>query len=229
MSLSLKLLSFATFLFCLTAADNPHQRMVDDFSTARKWDPQIIEPNYNKDPIYSVGLWSRPVDGGSFKVVNGKGIFNVKKLSGYPKGGFELAYHLENNNEGAKEFDGTNYLSFDIANKSSETVWGHFRAFDEINYTYVNGKVPSTALVELKMEPDSFVLKPNSGVQKVVMKLARPSLSGDILNPVYKNWLKFFAFEIRGVKSTADKHNEFNCTLEMDNLMILDAEGAGMK
>jgi hypothetical protein len=214
----------ATLVLMMTmiAADVAHTRVVDPFSTPKNWVSEVISQQ-NPGPLYPVGVWSDPINGPSLKTENGKGYFHFPRLESWVLQGFEYAYHLSHNNNGFELPGDTNYLTFNIVNKSTEPVWMKFRLMDEIRYTYQKENTQAEALTELVTEPDTFSIKPNASPQKIRLKLMHPDLAIlNIVDPVYKNRIKFFAFETRRTVSSTKRRPTLDCTLVMDHLQIED-------
>lgn len=204
------------------APGTPDSRMIDDFSTAKKWVAEVINAQ-QQGPLFHVGVWSEPQKGPDFSVRNGEGYFHFPQLESWIKQGFECALHLSNpSGKGLPMFDSINYLSFTIINRSAEPVWMKFRLLEDMSYVYGQGNELSSesALAEMTCNPDTFIVRPNSPPQKIRIRLNHPVLKENILSPVYKNELYFIAFETRRTIAPNKKRPTIDCTLIMDNLEI---------
>jgi hypothetical protein len=209
------------------SSDSIHFRVVDDFKTQKNWVSQVIDHQHS-GPIYNGGFWSDPIKGPTFKAGNGKGYFHFPRLESWSLQGFEYDYlATSTDSKGLKTFEGTNYLAFNIVNKSPETVWMKFRLMDEISYTYnnPNGQTNEESLIELVTEPDTFLVKPNAGPQKIRLKLKKPIIPDPlVLNPDYENCIRFFSFETRRTVRSSEKKPTLDCTLVIDHLQIEDVK-----
>ena len=209
----------------LLSFDNSHIKVVDDFITKKEWTSQVIDEQ-NSGPLFNAGVWSDPIKGPTFRTENGKGIFHFPKLESWILEGFELDYRtITKTNEGIKLFSGTNYLTFNVQNKSSEPVFLKFRCLDNVSFTYhnPNGITHEDALAELVNEPDTFRIMPNLPVQKIRLKLNKPILKDPLItNPVYVNQIKIFEFEVHRTEASSKRKPTIDCTLIMDHLQIED-------
>ena len=218
-----KRIYFVFIALVFASFDKSHIRVVDDFITHKNWESQVIN-HQNQGPLYNGGFWSDPIKGPTFKADHGKGIFHFPKLEYWVTQGFEYDYRRSaSENKGLEIFDKGGYLTFNIRNESSETVWMKFRLLSEITYTYnnPNGKTDEESLVQLVTSPDTFLVKPGVSPQRIRLKILRPELTDPLItDPVFENQIKFFAFETRRTKRGTSKMQTIDCSLVIDHLQI---------
>jgi hypothetical protein len=211
------------------AAEKFHFRVIDSFLTTREWVPSVIS-DQQYSPLYQVGIWSDPLTGPTFKAVKGKGIFHFPRLETWNRQGFE--YYVKNQpgayQYGIEKFDGTNYLTFNVVNRSKEAVRMKFRVMDDVHYTFSNqnGTTHEEALCEFISNPDTLIIQPNKPPVKIRIKLAHPDLKDSSKSDIrFQPWFRFFAFEVQRTKHGDSKHPTIDCTLEIDHLQVEDDTG----